>query len=83
MEALSEALATAGFDNVCYETKGIPYEWLTWRRCLYEFAPHAFRGIFILSVFRPFFISVQLLKLEKVVSCYFSNHYKKKCLFSI
>jgi enterochelin esterase-like enzyme len=38
-----EALDKAGINNVYFESKGTAHEWLTWRRCLYDFAPRLFR----------------------------------------
>jgi enterochelin esterase-like enzyme len=43
MKALSEALNEAGIHNTYFESKGTAHEWLTWRRCLYEFAPLLFK----------------------------------------
>jgi enterochelin esterase-like enzyme len=40
---LSEALTKSGIDNIFYESQGTAHEWLTWRRCLHEFAPLLFR----------------------------------------
>ena len=37
-----EALAKAGIKHVYYESPGTSHEWLTWRRCLREFAPLLF-----------------------------------------
>jgi enterochelin esterase-like enzyme len=37
-----EALTKAGIKNVYYESPGTAHEWLTWRRCLHEFAPLLF-----------------------------------------
>jgi enterochelin esterase family protein len=42
-KAFSEALSKAGSQNVYYESPGTAHEWLTWRRCLREFAPRLFR----------------------------------------
>ena len=39
----SEQLTQAGIRNVFFESPGTAHEWLTWRRCLKEFAPHLFR----------------------------------------
>ena len=39
----SEALANAGVHNVYFESPGTAHEWLTWRRCLNDFAPRLFR----------------------------------------
>jgi enterochelin esterase family protein len=39
----SEQLTQAGIRNVYYESPGTAHEWLTWRRCLREFAPLLFR----------------------------------------
>lgn len=39
----SEALTTAGIHNVYFESPGTAHEWLTWRRCLKDFAPRLFR----------------------------------------
>ncbi len=39
----SEALTTAGIHNVYFESPGTAHEWLTWRRCLNDFAPRLFR----------------------------------------
>lgn len=38
-----EALNKAGINNVYFESKGTAHEWLTWRRCLNDFAPRLFR----------------------------------------
>ena len=38
-----EALEKAGIKHVYYESPGTSHEWLTWRRCLNEFAPLLFR----------------------------------------
>jgi enterochelin esterase-like enzyme len=37
-----EALEKAGIKHVYYESPGTAHEWLTWRRCLKEFAPLLF-----------------------------------------
>lgn len=37
-----EALESAGIKHVYYESPGTSHEWLTWRRCLHEFAPLLF-----------------------------------------
>ena len=39
----SAALTQAGIKNVFFESAGTAHEWLTWRRCLYEFAPRLFK----------------------------------------
>ena len=39
----SEALTSAGIHNVYFESPGTAHEWLTWRRCLNDFAPRLFR----------------------------------------
>lgn len=39
----SEALTRAGIRNVYFESPGTAHEWLTWRRCLNDFAPRLFR----------------------------------------
>ncbi len=39
----SEQLTKAGIRNVYYESPGTAHEWLTWRRCLNDFAPRLFR----------------------------------------
>lgn len=44
MKMLYEALTKHGIKNVVYyESQGTAHEWLTWRRCLYEFAQKLFR----------------------------------------
>jgi enterochelin esterase-like enzyme len=43
MKMLSEAFNKAGIKNTYFESQGTAHEWLTWRRCLYEFAPMLFR----------------------------------------
>lgn len=40
---LSDQLTAAGINNVYFESPGTAHEWLTWRRCLYDFAPRLFR----------------------------------------
>jgi hypothetical protein len=35
----SEQLTKAGIQNVYFESPGTAHEWLTWRRCLLDFAP--------------------------------------------
>jgi enterochelin esterase-like enzyme len=42
MKGLSDALHNAGINNTYYESKGTAHEWLTWRRCLCQFAPLLF-----------------------------------------
>ncbi len=37
-----EALTKAGIKHGYYESSGTAHEWLTWRRCLHEFAPLLF-----------------------------------------
>ncbi|MEO7719799.1 MAG: alpha/beta hydrolase-fold protein [Capsulimonas sp.] len=39
-----QALEKAGIRNVYYESPGTSHEWLTWRRCLHEFAPLLFQN---------------------------------------
>jgi enterochelin esterase-like enzyme len=39
-----EALEKARIKHVYYESPGTSHEWLTWRRCLHEFAPLLFHG---------------------------------------
>jgi enterochelin esterase-like enzyme len=39
----SEQLTKAGIQNVYFESPGTAHEWLTWRRCLNDFAPRLFR----------------------------------------
>lgn len=38
-----DALEKAGIKHGYYESPGTSHEWLTWRRCLHEFAPLLFR----------------------------------------
>lgn len=39
----SEQLTKAGIHNVYFESPGTAHEWLTWRRCLQDFAPRLFQ----------------------------------------
>jgi len=39
----SDQLTKAGINNVYFESPGTAHEWLTWRRCLKDFAPRLFR----------------------------------------
>ena len=39
----SDALTKTGIHNVYFESPGTAHEWLTWRRCLNDFAPRLFR----------------------------------------
>ena len=39
----SEALTKAGIQNIYFESPGTAHEWLTWRRCLNDFAPRLFK----------------------------------------
>jgi len=39
----SEQLTKAGIKNVYFESEGTAHEWLTWRRCLNNFAPRLFK----------------------------------------
>lgn len=39
----SENLKKAGVNNVYFESPGTAHEWLTWRRCLNDYAPRLFR----------------------------------------
>ena len=42
-----KALEDAGIRHIFYESPGTAHEWLTWRRCLHEFAPLLFwNGMF-------------------------------------
>lgn len=40
---LSDGLKSAGINNIYYESPGTAHEFLTWRRCLNEFAPLLFK----------------------------------------
>ena len=42
-KTFSEQLTQVGIKNIYYESPGTAHEWLTWRRCLKEFAPRLFR----------------------------------------
>jgi enterochelin esterase family protein len=39
----TEQLTKAGIRNVYFESPGTAHEWLTWRRCLNDFAPRLFK----------------------------------------
>jgi enterochelin esterase-like enzyme len=39
----SDQLTKAGIKNVYFESAGTAHEWLTWRRCLNDFAPRLFK----------------------------------------
>jgi enterochelin esterase-like enzyme len=43
MKVLSDALRNSGINITYYESQGTAHEWLTWRRCLYQFAPMLFK----------------------------------------
>ena len=40
---LSDGLKAAGINNIYYESPGTAHEFLSWRRCLNEFAPLLFK----------------------------------------
>ena len=42
-KTFSQELTKAGINNVYFESPGTAHEWLTWRRCLNDFAPRLFR----------------------------------------
>jgi enterochelin esterase-like enzyme len=42
-KTFSDQLKQAGINNVYFESPGTAHEWLTWRRCLKDFAPRLFR----------------------------------------
>lgn len=42
-KTFSDELTKAGVHNVYFESPGTAHEWLTWRRCLEDFAPRLFR----------------------------------------
>ncbi len=42
-KTFSEALTQAGIHNLYFESPGTAHEWLTWRRCMNDFAPLLFR----------------------------------------
>jgi enterochelin esterase-like enzyme len=42
-KTFSDELTKAGIKNVYFESPGTAHEWLTWRRCLKDFAPRLFR----------------------------------------
>ncbi len=44
MDALSATLTKAGIHNTYYVSQNTAHEWLTWRRCLYQFAPLLFKN---------------------------------------
>jgi enterochelin esterase family protein len=46
----SENLTKAGIRNVYFESPGTAHEWLTWRRCLNDFAPRLFQPVTVSSV---------------------------------
>ena len=39
----SDQLTAAGIHNVYFESPGTAHEWLTWRRCMADFAPRLFQ----------------------------------------
>ena len=41
---LHNALQDAGINSIYYESPGTAHEWLTWRRCLHQFAPLLFQN---------------------------------------
>ncbi|AFL88081.1 enterochelin esterase-like enzyme [Terriglobus roseus DSM 18391] len=43
VKQFSDALQTAGVNNVYFESPGTAHEWLTWRRSFQDFAPRLFR----------------------------------------
>jgi enterochelin esterase family protein len=43
MKALHDALDKIGLKHVYFESPGTAHEWLTWRRCLNDFAPRLFK----------------------------------------
>ena len=42
-KTFSEQLSQAGIKNAYFESSGTAHEWLTWRRCLNDFAPRLFK----------------------------------------
>ena len=42
-KSFSDQLTKAGIRNIYFESPGTAHEWLTWRRCLNDFAPRLFR----------------------------------------
>ena len=46
LKGYRDALEAAGIKTVLYESPGTAHEWLTWRRCLREFAPLLFQAGF-------------------------------------
>jgi enterochelin esterase-like enzyme len=42
VKQLHKVLGQAGIKSIYYESPGTAHEWLTWRRCLHEFAPLLF-----------------------------------------
>jgi len=51
VKSYHEALGKAGIKHTYYESPGTAHEWLTWRRCLHEFAPLLF--VNVPAVVRP------------------------------
>lgn len=43
-DKITQALTDAGINNVYFLSEGTAHEWLTWRRCLREFAPLLFKN---------------------------------------
>jgi enterochelin esterase-like enzyme len=44
LNTLSQTMTKIGIKNTYYESPGTAHEWLTWRRCLHEFAPLLFKN---------------------------------------
>ena len=42
-ELLHAALSKKGINSLFYQSPGTAHEWLTWRRCLYQFTPLIFK----------------------------------------
>jgi enterochelin esterase-like enzyme len=53
IKSFHEALTKAGIKHVYYESPDTAHEWLTWRRCLHEFAPLLFTSAPAAGAGRP------------------------------
>ncbi len=49
-KTFSDNLTKAGIRNVYFESAGTAHEWLTWRRCLNDFAPRLFQPVTMTSI---------------------------------
>ncbi len=78
VRANHEQLKAAGINSVCYVSPDTAHEWQTWRRSLYQFAQHLFKGDSSTSPIAPAAVPESAKKVALRVDCGAFEPYKDK-----